>query len=96
MEHGVSVSAPNEFNDLPLLHGEPLPTDLVEALPERHFGWSASAWMTNARCIWVSSKPSCWTKPWCSRGNVAAAARLLGLSRAQFAYRHRRARRDLD
>lgn len=31
-----------------------------------------------------------------SRGNVAAAARLLGLSRAQFAYRHRRARRVLD
>ncbi len=31
-----------------------------------------------------------------SQGNVAAAARLLGLSRAQFAYRHRRARRDLD
>ena len=31
-----------------------------------------------------------------SQGNMAAAARLLGLSRAQFAYRHRRARQDLD
>ncbi|WP_295517013.1 sigma-54-dependent Fis family transcriptional regulator [uncultured Pseudomonas sp.] len=94
VERGVIASDPGELIDLPhLFRGEPLPDDLAAPAPTAdwltrlgvdadrplHLGQLEAELLDEALAL--------------SRGNVAAAARLLGLSRAQFAYRHQRARR---
>ncbi|MDR6677765.1 sigma 54-interacting transcriptional regulator [Pseudomonas oryzihabitans] len=97
LERGVIASDPGELIDLPhLFRGEPLPTDLVEQAPAA--GWLERLGVDVERPLHLGALEAELLDEALalSRGNVAAAARLLGLSRAQFAYRHQRARRDLD
>lgn len=92
------ASDPGELIDLPhLFRGEPLPADLLEPAPQTA-GWLERLGVAGERPLHLGQLEAELLDEALahSHGNVAAAARLLGLSRAQFAYRHRRARRDLD
>lgn len=95
VERGVIASDPGELIDLPhLFRGEPLPDDLREPAAET-IGWLARLGVDSDRPLHLGQLETELLDEALahSRGNVAAAARLLGLSRAQFAYRHQRARR---
>ena len=100
VERGVIASDPGELIDLPhLFRGEPLPAELLEPAPQTA-GWLERLGVAGERPLPLARLEAELLDEALahSRGNMAAAARLLGLSRAQFAYRHRhrRARQDLD
>ncbi|WP_312380779.1 sigma 54-interacting transcriptional regulator [Pseudomonas oryzihabitans] len=98
VERGVIASDPGELIDLPhLFRGEPLPAELLEPAPQTA-SWLERLGVDGERPLPLAQLEAELLDEALARsqGNMAAAARLLGLSRAQFAYRHRRARQDLD